>query len=92
MGMVTFYNKFPRRFQKACAFFFSFLAAALFLILDWYMIDAIHDEMTLFHAKSASLDIPVWIYYLGLPVFSVFVFRGIYRDAKAKLSEQKEAE
>ena len=53
------------------------------------MIQAIYDEITLFEARSASLDIPVWIYYLGLPVLSVFVFRGIYRDAMTKLAERE---
>jgi TRAP-type C4-dicarboxylate transport system permease small subunit len=29
---------------------------------------------------------PVWIYYLGVPVFSVYVFQGIYRNASKQLS------
>ena len=86
LGMVTFFNMFPPRFQKASVMVYSILAAALFLVLNWFMIQAIYDEITLFQAKSASLGIPVWIYYTGLPVFSVFVFRGIYRDARVKLS------
>jgi TRAP-type C4-dicarboxylate transport system permease small subunit len=90
MGMVTFFNMFPKSLQKASIVFYSLLAAGLFLVLDYYMIQAIYDEITLFQAKSASLNIPVWIYYLGLPVLSVFVFRGIYVDAMTKLTEQKE--
>jgi len=92
LGMVTFFHRFPRSMQKVSILIYSILAAGLFLVLDWYMIQAIYDEITLFQAKSASLDIPVWIYYAGLPVLSVFVFRGIYRDARARLSDrQKEA-
>lgn len=86
LGMVTFFNMFPPRLKKASVLIYSVLTAALFLVLNGYMIQAIYDEMTLFQAKSASLGIPVWIYYSGLPLLSVFVFRGIYRDAKAKLS------
>jgi len=85
LGMVTFCNKFPRSLQKASIVVYSVLAAGLFLVLDWYMIQAIYDEITLFEARSASLNIPVWIYYAGLPVLSVFVFRGIWRDARARL-------
>ncbi len=85
LGMVTFFNMFSPRFQKASVLIYSLLAAVLFLVLNYYMIQAIYDEITLFQAKSASLGIPVWIYYLGLPLLSVFVFRGIYRDAKVKL-------
>lgn len=89
MGMVTFFNMFPKSLQKFSIVVYSLLAAVLFLVLDYYMIQAIYDEITLFQARSASLDIPVWIYYLGLPVLSVFVFRGIYRDAVVKLTEQE---
>ena len=32
-----------------------------------------------------ALAIPVWNYYIGVPIFSVFVFTGIYRDASSKL-------
>ncbi|WDP91991.1 MAG: TRAP transporter small permease [Desulfobacter sp.] len=86
LGMVTFFNMFPSRLQKASVLIYSLLAAGLFLVLNYYMIQAIYDEITLFQAKSASLGIPVWIYYSGLPLLSVFVFRGIWRDARAKLS------
>ena len=89
LGMVTFFNLFPRKLQKTSVLIYSLLAAALFLVLNCFMIQAIYDEITLFQAKSASLGLPVWIYYAGLPVFSVFVFRGIYRDARAKLSGKK---
>jgi len=90
MGMVTFFNMFPRSMQRFSIILYSLLAAGLFLVLDYYMIQAIYDEITLFQAKSASLDIPVWIYYLGLPVLSVCVFCGIYTDARNKLAERKE--
>ncbi|PIE70628.1 MAG: TRAP transporter permease DctQ [Deltaproteobacteria bacterium] len=85
LGMVTFFNRFPPRLQKVSVCLYSLLAAMLFLVINFYMIQAIYDEITLFQAKSASLGIPVWIYYAGLPVFSVFVFRGIWRDATSKL-------
>jgi TRAP-type C4-dicarboxylate transport system permease small subunit len=53
------------------------------------MIQAIHEELTLFNATSAALGIPVWIYYIGVPVFSIFVFSGIYRDASLRLDGLK---
>jgi TRAP-type C4-dicarboxylate transport system permease small subunit len=49
------------------------------------MIQAIYEELMLFNATSAALGIPVWIYYIGVPIFSVFLFGGIYRDATVKL-------
>jgi TRAP-type C4-dicarboxylate transport system permease small subunit len=86
MGMITLYNLFPQKFKKMAILFSAGLSAALFIIVDYYVIQAIYDEVTLFQAKSAALEIPVWIYYLGVPVLSVFVFTGIYRDAASKLN------
>ena len=87
LGMVTFFNMFPLKMRKTLVVFSACLGAGLFILVCWYMIQAIYDEITLFHATSASLGIPVWIYYAGVPVLSVFVFRGIYRGAMARLAE-----
>ena len=89
MGMVTLYKIFPRKIKKLAILISSGLSAILFLIVDIYVIQAIYDELTLFQAKSASLEIPVWIYYIGVPILSVFVFVGIYRDAASKLDGLK---
>ncbi len=85
LGMTTLYNVFPKRLKKFVIVFASALSALLFLLVDIYMIQAIYEELSLFHATSAALGIPVWIYYIGVPIFSVFVFAGIYRDASSKL-------
>jgi TRAP-type C4-dicarboxylate transport system permease small subunit len=87
LGMVTVFNMFPLRMRKALVIFSALLGAALFVLVCWYMIQAIYDEITLFHATSASLGIPVWIYYAGVPLLSVFVFRGIFRGARVRLTE-----
>ena len=87
LGMVTFFNMFPLKMKKSLVVFSALLGAGLFVLVCWYMIQAIYDEITLFHATSASLGIPVWIYYAGVPLLSVFVFRGIYRGARMRLAE-----
>ena len=89
LGMVTFFNMFPVMMQKAAVVFGAILSAGLFVLVCVYMIQAIVDELTLFHASSPALGIPVWIYYAGVPVFSVFVFRGVYRGASKRLAEVK---
>ena len=93
LGMVTLYKIFPKKFKKLVILFSSGLSALLFLVVDIFTIQAIYDELTLFQATSAALAIPVWIYYVGVPILSVFVFAGIYRDAASKLDalEIKEA-
>jgi TRAP-type C4-dicarboxylate transport system permease small subunit len=85
LGMVTLYKVFPLKMKKAVTFINAALSAILFILVDWYMITAIYEELTLFHATSAALAVPVWIYYVGVPVFSVFVFMGIYRHSREKL-------
>ncbi|MCD4743333.1 MAG: TRAP transporter small permease subunit [Desulfobacteraceae bacterium] len=89
LGMVTFFNMFPRALKKGSILLSALLSAVLFIMVDIFMIQAIYDELTIFHATSASLSVPVWIYYAGVPVLSIYVFRGIYRDASRKLSKFK---
>jgi TRAP-type C4-dicarboxylate transport system permease small subunit len=89
LGMITLYNLFSKKFKKFVILFSATLSAVLFLLVDIYMIQAIYQELTLFNATSAALGIPVWIYYIGVPIFSVFVFCGIYRDASVKLDGLK---
>ena len=90
LGMVTLYNILPWKAKRVVIVASALLGALLFLLVDIYTVQAIYDEMTLFCARSAALNIPVWIYYLGVPVLSVFVFRGIFRDAKRKLFQRAE--
>ena len=86
LGMVTLYNVFPPRLKRYTTLLSALLSALLFVLVDIYTIQAIYDELTVFQATSAALGIPVWIYYVGVPVLSVFVFIGIYRDAASRLA------
>lgn len=90
LGMVTLFNVFPSGMKRAVVWTSSVLSALLFLVVNIFMIQAIYDEVTLFHATSGALGIPVWIYYAGVPVLSVFVFRGIFRDALSRLASLEE--
>lgn len=87
LGMVTLFNLFPTAMKKSLVIFSSLLAALLFIVVDIYMIKAIYYEVTIFNATSAALGIPVWIYYAGVPLLSIFVFTGIYRDNMKKLAD-----
>jgi TRAP-type transport system small permease protein len=85
LGMVTLYNVFPTRWKKRVTLINASLSALLFILVDIYIIQAIYYEVTLFKATSPALAVPVWIYYVGVPVFSVYVFKGIYRHSLEKL-------
>ena len=86
LGMVTLYNIFPPRFKRVVILFSASLSALLFILVDIYTIQAIYDEVTIFNATSPALGIPVWLYYVGVPILSIFVFIGIHRDAATRLS------
>jgi len=92
LGMVTLYNVLPKRLKKMIIWFSAILSAALFLLVDIFMAQAIYEEITLFQATSAALGIPVWIYYAGVPVLSVFVFIGIRRQAALRLKRLESGE
>jgi TRAP-type C4-dicarboxylate transport system permease small subunit len=87
LGMVTVFNRFPSAVRRIVVVISALLGAGLFVLVAAYMIQAIYDELTVFHATSAALGIPVWIYYAGVPLFSLFVFRGIYRGTLKRLAE-----
>jgi TRAP-type C4-dicarboxylate transport system permease small subunit len=70
--------------------FSASLGALLFLLVNFYLLWTIYDEIVIFHATSGALGIPVWVYYGGVPMLSVFVFKGIYQDAAAKLKAVEE--
>src|SRR5512136_2016650 len=90
LGMVSVYNFFPKAGKKFVILLSAFLGAALFCLVDIIMIQTIYQELTRFHTTSASLGIPVVSYYIVVPILSVFVFLGIYREAAHKLKELEE--
>ena len=93
LGMTTFYRVLPDHLKQCVVWLSAGLSALLFILVDLYTIQAIYDEITVFGATSPALGIPVWIYYTGVPVLSVFVFLGVYRDARTKLSDlQRESD
>lgn len=90
LGMVTLFRIFPDTVKKTVLCISAGLSAVLFLIVDGLLIHTIYQEITLFQATSAALGIPIWIYYAGVVVLSVFVFRGIWRGARQSLAETHE--
>ncbi|HBA85356.1 MAG TPA: hypothetical protein DCZ95_14815 [Verrucomicrobia bacterium] len=86
LGMVTLCRLFPLAARKALVWLNALLGALLFVVVDILLVQSIYREITLFHAKSSAFGLPIWIYYAGVPVFSIYVFRGIYRGARAQAS------
>ena len=87
LGVVTVYNKLPKTLKKTAAFFSATLSTLLFLIVNYYAFREIYMDITIFHMESEALRIPEWIYIIGIPIFSVFIFKNIYKGLKIELKK-----
>ena len=90
LGMISFFRIFPHIIKKFVIIVSGVLGMLLFAVIDVLLILDIYNEITIFHAKSAALNIPVWIFYAGVPLFSLYVFSGIYRGTMKSLRELSE--
>ena len=90
LGMVTLFKKFPRPVKVFVVWLNLALSIFLVGVLDWFTLRTIYRELTLYHSTSPALGIQMWIYYIGVPIFSIFVFihmiRGHIKSLK-KLDE-----
>jgi TRAP-type C4-dicarboxylate transport system permease small subunit len=94
LGMSVLYNIFPPTMKKIVTILSSLLSAFLFVAVDYYLIITIYREMTVYHSTSSALVIPMWIYFAGVPILSIFLFKRIYRGARItlkKIDEEKGA-
>ena len=89
LGMVTLYRKLPKIVRKYVAVISAFLSTFLFILVNIYAIKEIYQDITLFHATTEALGIPFWVYTIGIPVFSIFIFIRIFQ---ATLKEIKSIE
>lgn len=87
LGVGTLTRFFSERLQERLRWVNAALGALLFLVVDICLIREAYFELSLFHARSPSLRVPVWIYYIGVVLASGFVFRGLYRGAMRQRRE-----
>ncbi len=88
LGMVTFFRLFPARLRRLLILLSAVLSAGLFVAIDLFLVRTIYYEITIFRASSPALEIPIWIYYAGVVVFSLSVFKGIYRGAASEMRKR----
>lgn len=77
LGMTMLYDKFPTWLKKVALVISALLAIYLFGMVDYYSIREIYKDMTFFHARSDALNVPIWIYTIGIPIFSIFVLEKV---------------
>lgn len=87
LGVVTVYNKLPKTLKKTAAFISAGFSTLLFLIVNYYAFREIYMDITIFHMESEALRIPEWIYTIGIPIFSVFIFKNIYKGLKNEIKK-----
>ncbi len=83
LGVGTLAQRLPPGVQQALRGVNALLGAALFALVDVLLVRECYFEWTVFHARSAGLGVPVWIYYAGVVLLSGFVFRGLWRGARS---------
>ncbi|MCX8095136.1 MAG: TRAP transporter small permease subunit [Caldisericia bacterium] len=89
LNMTIVFNKFPKLMKKISILISSFLSMVLFGIVNYFAIREIYMDLTLFHMRSEALNIPNWIYVIGIPIFSIFVFKKIITSTIKKIKELK---
>lgn len=87
LGMTGVFRLFPVRLKQGVIVLGAVLSAGLFVAIDTLLLRSIWFEISVFHARSPALGIPVWIYYAGVLPCSVAVFLGAWRGAKTALTE-----
>ena len=90
LGMNSLFDLFPHRMKRFVIVLSAALAAGLFIAVDALLVYTIYYEITLFRATSPALGILVWLYYAGVPVLSIAVFRGVVKGASRKLGDAGE--
>ena len=73
LSMTFIRDKLPENIGRALKIFGLVSSLAIFIVLIYLSLNQIYWELTLFHTRSMALNIPVWIYLSGVPVFSLIV-------------------
>jgi len=77
MTMVT--ERLSPRGKAVANIVSAVIGVILFVIIDYYSCREIYRDLTIYHTRSEALDIPVWIYTAGIPVFSIFIFKNLIK-------------
>ena len=90
LGMVTFYKILPDKAKKVIVWINTVLSTLLFMVICIILSRTVYDEITIFKARSESLEIYQWIYYVIFLALCPSVFIGIFRGSKKTLTELRE--
>lgn len=83
-GFDTIYNLFSDKIKKYLNFIILLSSIMIFLIIDYFFIKIINDEINIFHTTSSALNIKMWYYYLIGVLLSIFPVIRIFNCLKTK--------
>ncbi len=86
LGMKLLYKKFPPKIKIIANIFSKLLSIGLITTVNYYVIIELYNDITLFHNTSEALGIPVWLYTIGVPIFSIFV---VFKLIQSMINENK---
>lgn len=82
LGFNFIMDRLPLKIQKGLLWLGAFLGSFLFLVLIYFAIHQVREEITL-GMTSSGIGVPQWWYSIGMPIWSVLViiriFQGAYR-------------
>jgi len=85
LGFSFVTDRLPAKAQRILVWVSAFLGAFLFVVLIYFSIFQIKDEIGL-KITSSGIGIPQWWYSVGMPLWSLLVifriFQGAYRTSK----------
>jgi TRAP-type C4-dicarboxylate transport system permease small subunit len=87
-SMNVIYNAASRRVQTALTVFGAVCTTLFFLMLIWQGTVEVMDEIEL-EVVSESLAIPVWIYTVAVPLFSVLILVRLAQHTVRRLRDRQ---
>ncbi len=73
LSMEFLKNMMPAKVQNYLRVLGLVLSLAVFIVLIYLSSILIYNEVTLYRTSSMALDIPMWIYYVGMTLCSLVV-------------------
>ena len=80
LGFSFFTDRLPPKLRKAFLWLSASLGAILFIILIYFAVGQIGEEIVL-GITSSGIGVPQWWYTIGMPVWSVLVIIRIFQGA-----------
>jgi TRAP-type C4-dicarboxylate transport system permease small subunit len=80
LKMTSILDLLSPRIQKLAVTISGVIGTIIFLFVIFNSVQEIYKNITFYHATSAALGIPTWIYSMGTPLFSVFIIVEIWRS------------